>query len=295
MRRLVDAVRPDAHLVLLGDRHQLASVESGAVLGEIVASSLEGEGGIAHSVALLRHSFRFDAAGGIGRLAEAVREGRVDDALAALRGESDLSWLPRDRPHRLDGPVGDAVAAGYAPLLRSDTPTDALSALAQFRVLCAHRRGPWGVEGLNHAIEQRLAPMGLAASASWYARRPVMVTANDYRQELFNGDQGVAMPGPHGLRVVMAGEGERSLAPTRLGDVETVFALSIHKSQGSEYDHVLIVLPDASSPLLSRELLYTAITRAKKQVTIAGGEDALAVAIGRPLRRTSGLRERLQG
>jgi len=296
MRRLVDAVRPDAHLVLLGDRHQLASVESGAVLGEIIeAAEAHPEATIGRSVALLRHSFRFDIHGGIGALAEAVREGRVGDAIDVLRRGGSLEWLQRDPPHRLDGPVGRAIAGGFGPLLRSDTPADALAALARFRVLCAHRRGPWGVEGLNAAIEQRLAPLGLAASASWYARRPVMVTANDYRQELFNGDQGVAMPGPRGLRVVLAGEVERSLAPTRLVAIETVFALSIHKSQGSEYEHVLIVLPDASSPLLSRELLYTAITRAKKRVTVVGDEAALAAAIQRPLRRTSGLGERLQG
>ncbi len=294
MRRLVDAVRPDAHLVLLGDRHQLASVESGAVLGEIVAAAeARSSSTIGGSVAVLRHSFRFDAQGGIGALAEAVRMGRVDDAMAALRAGGPVRWLPRSAPHRLEGGVGRAVSEGYGPLLRSESPEEAIAALRRFRVLCAHRRGPWGVEGLNGVIEQHLVPQGLAPSSSWYARRPVMVTRNDYRQELFNGDQGVAMPGPGGLRVTMAGEGLRSLSPTRLVDVETVFALSIHKSQGSEYDHVLIVLPEAGSPLLSRELLYTAITRARERVTIVGGEEEMAVAVRRPLERTSSLGERL--
>lgn len=293
MRRLVEAVRPDAHLVLLGDRNQLASVESGAVLGEVVGAAQQPGSPIADSVALLTHSFRFD--GAIGALAEAVRTGDVGAALAVLRAGGPVTWLDRPASRALQGPVGDTVAAGFRGLLRSDTPAEALDALGQFRVLCAHRRGPWGVETLNHTIEQRLAPLGLAPSSAWYARRPVMVTANDYRQQLFNGDQGVAMPGPSGLRVTMAGEGGRSLSPSRLADVETVFALSIHKSQGSEYEHVMVVLPEASSPLLSRELLYTAITRARSQLTIVGGEEELAAAIRRPLSRTSGLAQRLSG
>jgi exodeoxyribonuclease V alpha subunit len=209
-------------------------------------------------------------------------------------GDGAERW-PRGAPHRFEGAVAARLLEGYRPLLEAADAAAALAALGRFRLLCAHRRGAWGVDGLNLAVERLLRRDGLAASDGWYPRRPVLVTANDDRQELFNGDQGVTMPGPNGLRVWFPGgdQGLRPLSPARLTDVETVFALSIHKSQGSEFDEVMVVLPPPGSPLVTRELLYTAITRAKHRITVVGEPEAIAEAIRRPVQRDSGLEAQL--
>ena len=168
-------------------------------------------------------------------------------------------------------------------------------ALGRFRLLCAHRRGPWGVEVLNPLIEGALGRAGLLAPTSgWYARRPILVTSNDYRLELFNGDQGVVMPGPRGLAAVFPrGDGVRMLSASRLAEVQTVFALSVHKSQGSEFDDVVVVLPEVGSPLLARELLYTAVTRARRRVTVVGEPAAVRAAVATPVVRMSGLADKV--
>ena len=298
MRRLAQAVRPDAHLVLLGDRHQLASVESGAVLGEVARGALgHPEHPLARGVVQLQHSFRFDDAGGIGGLAHAVRTGDVAKALRVLDEGHDVRWMPRPAPHRLGSALEALVRQGFEPLCEGRSPQAAVAALDQFRVLCAHRRGPWGVESLNGQIERALADGRLLAPGpGWYPQRPVLVTSNDYRLELFNGDQGVTVATPSGLRAVFPTEGGvRSVAPSRLADVQTVFALSVHKSQGSEFERVVVVLPEVGSPLLTRELLYTAITRARKQVVVVGEPASLRAAIDTPVVRMSGLQAKLYG
>ncbi|MFT3718462.1 exodeoxyribonuclease V subunit alpha [Pseudorhodoferax sp.] len=361
MAQLLQALPPDARLVLLGDKDQLASVEAGAVLGELCSRAQDGHYDAAtvqwlqdctgqrpppalcdaagqpldQAIAMLRESRRFTAGSGIGRLAEAVNQGDARAALALAR-----QGLPDVRRCRLAGPPGagdpalralllaDGAPPGPAPVLRAMHATrpaagaprpqwDAwaaalLAASTRFQLLCALRDGPWGVAGLNEAVAGLLHQQGLiAATQGWYAGRPVLVTRNDHALGLMNGDVGLTLElpvfdgdgrvpdpaAPPVRRVAFAaGDGSggvRWVLPARLQAVETVFAMTVHKSQGSEFEHAALVLPDQGSPVLTRELVYTGITRARAWFTLVGGEAALgpvlAGAIGRRVQRASGL------
>ncbi len=293
MRRLVDAVPDQARLVLLGDKDQLASVEAGAVLAELCTlSEAATEDGLAGCVVQLRHSYRFAAGGGIGELATAIRTGDADAALAVLDSSEDVRFVERTDPHTLGTALRDAVRSGYRSLCKASSDRDALGALERFKLLCAHRRGPWGVGRLNGLVERTLRDARLLRPTSrHYPGRPILITTNDYRLRLFNGDQGVVRVLPDGLRACFDSSDDelRRISPARLPPHRTVFAMSIHKSQGSEYDRVAVVLPEADSPLLTRELLYTAVTRARHGVLVAGTRDAVAKAIRTPVSRASGL------
>lgn len=303
MSRLAEALPPHARLILLGDRDQLASVEAGAVFGDLCAGAGTAQIGFADAIALLHKSYRFGADSGIGKLAQAIRRGDAEAVLALLRTPPapDLRW-------REDGwrDHGAALALrlhqgyrDYFSAVRARAPVDALFGLfGRFRVLCAHREGGAGVEGLNRLLEDGLrsgtenAPRG-----PWYHGRPVMVTRNDYPLALFNGDIGIAFDsgGEDGLRVYFQGaEGQlRDFAPGRLPPHETVYAMTVHKSQGSEFDDVLLVLPDTAAPVLNRALLYTAVTRARRHVELWGEAAILEQAVSRESARSSGLKERL--
>lgn len=298
MRRLLEAIPQRARVILLGDKDQLASVEAGAVLGELCAGvppldALEREG-IWDCVVQLEHSYRFADDEGIGALSRAIRRGDPEGALRVLDAGGSVRLLPRPAPGTLGSELGGIVAEGYGPLCRAAAPADGLAALRGFRLLCAHRRGPWGVEGLNPAVERALARTGgLQPDGPWYARRPLLVTRNDYRQGLFNGDQGVLFRVDDALRAWFVGtDGAlRALAPGRLPPHETALAMSVHKSQGSEFEEVAVVLPPRGSPLLTRELLYTAVTRARSRVVLVGAPVDVRAAIETRVRRTSGLGE----
>ncbi|MBU0501106.1 MAG: AAA family ATPase [Gammaproteobacteria bacterium] len=246
------------------------------------------------SVILLRKSRRFEGAGAIGRFAAAVRNGDSAGALDLLQGDQpDLRWLT-------DGPKRLAVRAidRYQSYLSAATPQEALAEMERFRVLCALREGHFGVGNMNALIEQGLAGRGLIDPATpFYRGRPILVTRNDPGLGLFNGDLGLIWPDPQGRpRVWFAGgdlDGLRSIPPSRLPEHETVFAMTVHKSQGSEFDAILLVLPEEDSPVLSRELLYTAVTRARHRVSLRIGGDLLRLVVERRVRRDSALRERL--
>ena len=299
-----------------------------ATSGEQIAENFVDPGGqpLDQAVAKLRHSYRFDRESGIGQLAAAVNAGRLDE-VAAIRAADhrDLAWLDLDARgsalRRLvleggrqgaDGPVGHAH---YLQVLRArqpalDAPAEAFDAWAhavlqahgQFQLLCAVRKGEHGVERLNEQVARLLHKEGwIAATHGWYLGRPVMVTRNDYGLGLMNGDVGVTLqravaaeagaPPEWAPRVAFPGPdgGIRWVSPTRLQDVETVFAMTVHKSQGSEFTHVALLLPEAGSRVLTRELVYTGITRAKSWFTIAGPHAILQEAVERPTRRTGGL------
>ncbi len=328
MRRLVEAVPSQARLVLLGDRDQLASVEAGAVLGDICGSTplaystalrqrvwdafgeelpdgeRQGRPGIGDHVVQLTDSHRFGTHSGIGSLARAIQRGRAEDALALLHAPSaeDVGFVFQASEGGIGRALRRAVVEGFRPFLRARNPSDALGLLECFRVLAAHRRGPSGIESLNQEIERALVaagllPKGAGQSSRWYRGRPVMITENDHALHLFNGDIGAiwspTATGRERVYFAAGGAALRELAPSRLPPHETAFAMSVHKSQGSEVDEVAVVLPDARSPLLTRELLYTAVTRARRRVTLFGTEAALRAAIGRRVERASGLRDRL--
>ena len=293
MARLLDAVRPEARLVLVGDPHQLTSIEAGAVLADLVEGLMSAGGA---GVVELRRSRRFGAE--IGELALAVREDRPDDALAFLRARSTrVSFVEGEEDPAAalrEVLLGDALALRAAA--EAGDAEEALAALARHRLLCAHRDGPWGVDHWNRTVERWITeetddPLW----DDWYVGRPVLVTANDYGLGVFNGDTGVTLRGPHGgLRVCIDGSGGRvDLAPGRLGDVETLHAMTIHKAQGGQAAEVTVLLPGQESRLLTRELFYTAVTRAQDHLRVVGTEAAVREAVGRRAARATGLRQRL--
>jgi len=359
MAALLAALPPQARLILLGDKNQLASVEAGAVLGDLcrdahrngynsatrdyarrvagldipapATSPLHataqkqppnGLGALAQHTVMLRHGHRFG--GPIGALAQAVNAGdarraqQLLDAGSSAGPDSPLWGRVGDWPALMAiATRGRGIHAGYGDYtekLRQRPPAhdsaahhawvlDVLRAFEGFRLLCAVREGEWGVAGLNRAVEQALHAQGrIRAGGAWYAGRPVMVTRNDAPLRLFNGDIGIALPaapasgqpGPLGqqaLRVYFreAG-GVRAVSPARLPHVETAYAMTVHKSQGSEFAHCALVLPARAGGVASRELVYTGITRARTALSLLAQAPALlAQAVARPTRRASGL------
>ncbi|WP_077099639.1 exodeoxyribonuclease V subunit alpha [Mycobacterium terramassiliense] len=296
MARLLEAVRPDTRLILVGDPDQLASVEAGAVLADLV------EGLTARHdvrVAALRTPHRFGES--IGALAEAIRIGDADRVLALLRaGGEHIEWVDSDGPtDRLRGVLtGHALRVREAAVLGAAEV--ALATLDEHRLLCAHRRGPYGVSQWNRQVERWLSEeTGQPVFSDWYVGRPLLVTANDYGLKVYNGDTGVVVAGPDGsqdaLRAVIAGATETlDFATSRLSDIETMHAMTIHKSQGSQAAEVTVLMPPEDSRLLTRELFYTAVTRAKVKVRVVGAEASVRAAIERRAVRASGLRQRLQ-
>jgi exodeoxyribonuclease V alpha subunit len=277
MARLVEAIRPDARLVLVGDPAQLASIEAGAVLGDIVA----GLPGIVELEEVHRYG------GGIAALAEAIRAGDPDAALEVLAaGRADVAWLRDADEEALRAPLLAAARAVRAAADRGDGAA-ALAALQGFRLLCPHRRGAHGVAGWTERIEAWLD----TGPDPWYAGRPLLVTENDYELRLYNGDTGVVVA--EGDRLVAAFERGLRFSPTRLSAVDTAYAMTIHKSQGSQFGTAAVLLPEPDARILTRELLYTAVTRARERLILAGSEAAIRAAVARPIARASGLRGRL--
>jgi exodeoxyribonuclease V alpha subunit len=311
MARLLDALPETARLVLLGDRDQLASVEAGAVLGDVCAAADAPGSSLAGRVVYLTHSFRFSEEGGIGRLAAAIRAGRVEDALAALRAADPESEL--DEARELSAPLATVLQDGYRDYLDALSPDAldeagakaALDAFDRFRVLCAVKDGPRGVAAVNRRAEELFrGPLGIPRRGAWYRGRPVLVARNEPTLALSNGDVGVCVPvrgedDAVDLRVAFRERHDdvRLLSPGRLPAHETCWAMTVHKSQGSELDRVALVLPDLvqgrPSPVATRELVYTGITRARSRVDVFAAEDALRSAVATPTRRASGLREAL--
>ncbi|HUT79400.1 MAG TPA: exodeoxyribonuclease V subunit alpha [Polyangia bacterium] len=300
LARLVAAVPPAARLILLGDRDQLASVEAGAVFGDICGDQRapSGEAGLADCVTQLRHSFRFGA--GIRDLAAAINAGDPDLALAVLDDPAfpEVSLIEVEGDREQSARAVALAAEGFSDLFLPTLPQERLAALGRFRLLAAHRRGWNGAERLNREVERASAlRRGSLPGAEWYAGRPVMITLSERDLGLHNGDTGVATLGDDGrMGVVFPGPGGTRWVPSgRLPRHETAFATTVHKAQGSEFDEVLVVLPLRPSPVLSRELLYTAVTRARSKVAICASREAVRRAVATPIRRSSGLRDALWG
>jgi exodeoxyribonuclease V alpha subunit len=297
MARLLEAVRADCRLVFVGDPDQLASVEAGAVLADLVDGLSRRRSG---SVAALQTSHRFGPE--IGGLAEAVRVGDADGVLDRLRAGGDhVELLDATDPVALASVRDDLVrhALRLREAAAAGAVADALEILDRHRLLCAHRDGPWGVGHWNRLVEHSLAertglPIGGGWGQEWYAGRPLLLTSNDYGLDLFNGDTGVVVATEDGVRAAIAVPGaHRSLATSRLSDVETMHAMTVHKSQGSQATDVTVLLPPDDSRLLTRELLYTALTRAERKVTVVATPDAVRRAVERPALRATGLAARL--
>jgi exodeoxyribonuclease V alpha subunit len=324
MAKLVDAVPRRARLVLLGDKDQLASVEAGAILGDICntgeatpysrafieqAGRLVGgpldvpsgdgpAGGIGDCVVELTRSFRFRSDGGIGRLARAVNAGDADEAIALLHsGDPQVRLEPLEDERAIRAVLMRDVVPEFRRLLEADDPEGRLAALAEYRLLAAHRRGRFGTERINALVEELLIEAGLVpAGDPAYPGRPILVTANDHQLALYNGDVGVLHGDADGhVRAYFAGtDGRpRAFASSRLPPHESVYAMTVHKSQGSEFDRVGLLVPPAVSPVLTRELVYTGITRARSHVVLYGTPDVLTHSIARRIDRASGLRDAL--
>jgi len=321
MAKLIDALPKSARLILLGDKDQLASVEAGAVFGDLcesagyspafceqlyAASGVEIAPGdlfvpaLSDCVALLTRSHRFGAESGIGQLARAINAGRAKEAIELLAGgrHPEIHW-EEARPGGGADPVQrmeNGYRAFFAAVDSGAEPKEVLALFGRFRVLTAHREGDSGAAGINLRFEERLyARRRLRRGSRWYPGRPVIVTRNDYDLRLFNGDIGIALETGAGLRVFFEdADGHiRGFSPTRLPEHETVYAMTVHKSQGSEFDEIVLALPDVESPVLDRPLIYTAVTRARRRAEIHGSRKILEDAIKRVPGRSSGLRERL--
>jgi len=301
MAKLFAAVPRTARIILLGDKDQLASVEAGHVLGEICDRRPDrSEHPLTGRIAQLHRSFRFEPGSGIDRFSRSVNAGDVETALEVLRsGSPELTAKPLPSPEMLGRTLREKVVEGFRAALTATDPAAALDALNQFRILAAVRRGPYGVESLNILASQALQEAGLLDSRGLFHHgRPVMILRNDYTLRLFNGDIGLILRDPESgdaLRAFFQGpDGKvRRIAPSRLPEHETVWAMTVHKSQGSEFDRMLLILPDRETPLLTRELLYTGITRAKRHGEIWYREESLRKAIARRTERTSGLADAL--
>ena len=320
MDALFAALRPGARIILLGDPDQLASVDTGYVLGDLCRAA--DAGGDTHGIPLatlyaelsgqripsdatatplrdavvrLHRSYRFEAHPGIGELANAVRSGDAGMAIAVLQDSADGDVSQADHVDSVDALLAP-ILPSFERYLSAATPEDALQTLGEFRVLCAVREGTHGVAGLNRAIERWLRERGVQTRTRWYDRRPVLVTANDPANGLFNGDMGVTFTSNDNRSLVYFPDsvgGVRAVAPARLPEHETAWAMTAHKSQGSEFAHVVLVLPRDDSPVLTRELLYTAVTRARESVRIVGSVSVIEAAVRRSTTRASGLAARV--
>src|SRR5436190_2542709 len=291
--KVFDALPADCHVILLGDHEQLASVEPGAVLADIVEAAASVESPLSNAVAPLEKNYRFGEQSGVYHLCDAVRHGEADQAIRILREHSYPEIVSREiqGAPKLVASFSETILAGFSSLATERQPAVALAKLENFRVLAALRRGPFGVEGLNREIERVLLEAGLIPEhlTSSYPGKPILITKNDYQLQLYNGDVGVLLPDlsakdhPGQLWAWFMGKENvpRRFAPARLPEYKTAYAMTVHKSQGSEFSNVLFILPDAYSPVLTRELVYTGLTRARSQVEFWWNPADLTVAVSR--------------
>ncbi len=335
MSKLLAAVPEKAYLIFIGDKDQLASVEAGSVLGDICDRGVmhgfsgsfnelirnatgesidvseqiaDGAVGLQDSIVVLHKSYRFAPESGIGALSQAVKCGDTDAALNMLTdtAEKSIAWHPLKTIADLKETLSEQIISAYKPCLSVRDPSEALDCLERFKILCALNIGPLGVLAVNQLAQQVLSRHNLIqpdpmAENPWYAGRPVLITRNHYPLGLFNGDIGIALM-PAGskngeLAVYFRANdgGVRRFLPQQLPEHQTVYAMTVHKSQGSEFDDVLLILPNKDVPILTRELVYTALTRARRKLTIWSAPEILRSALNRKIQRTSGLREGLWG
>ncbi len=334
MSKLLAGIRNDARIILIGDRDQLASVETGFVMADICdrnnihtfsehfckqfeevtqrridvpRKKLKESPGLYDCMVVLKKSYRFADTSGIGKCSRAVNNGKIEETFFILKNNpAQIGWEKISGPNDLSSFLPKKVINGYSEYLKPHDPQMALELFNRFRILCTVKFGSLGVNDINRFTEQILSQNGLIeldnlSTNPWYRGRPVLITRNDYNMELFNGDVGITMPDQdsksQNLYVYFLGNsGElRRFLPHRLPEHETAYAMTVHKSQGSEFDTVLLILPNRDYPVLTRELLYTGITRAKKHISIWGTEEIIKNTISRKIERTSGLKDALWG
>ena len=327
MAKLVVGLKPESRLILLGDRDQLASVEAGAVLGDICGSGrnqafsadfssnfaavtgsdipedipCQNLPPLTDSVVVLRKNYRFGDESGIGALSRLINEGAGVEAMELLASGAcgDLTWHDLPSPEGFAKAITNAILDGFGAYLEADEPVEALRRFEKFRVFCAVRKGAYGAEAVNRLAEEILARRGLINPRNrWYRGRPIMITANDYNLKLFNGDIGIIFPdasrdgGAIAHFSTLDGE-TRAVSPLRLPEHETVYAMTVHKSQGSEFEKILLLLPPHDSAIMTRELIYTGVTRARRSAEVWGQKKLFISSVERVIERKSGLAETL--
>jgi len=335
MSKLVQALAPETRLVLVGDKDQLASVEAGSVLGDICdRQTIHGFSkrfldkieqvthvklndtvrystntcGLQDCITVLQKNYRFEPQSGIGGLSRSVNRGDSRTALSFLNDpvEKSISRYDFHPDSNWVADLSQTIVVSYRKYLTINDCMLAMSEFMRFKILCALNIGPFGVNSINRLAEKVLSEQGLLPSVQpgrgqWYRGRPVLITQNDYNLGLFNGDIGITLSDPNSagdeLFVYFPdATGEFKRYPThRLSKCETVYAMTVHKSQGSEFEHVILLLPEKDYQLLTRELIYTGLTRARKTVSVWGSESILKTAIARRIERTAGLRDALWG
>ena len=298
MNRLTAALPDGCRLILLGDTEQLSSVEPGSVFSDLCAAASGSP--LASCIVRLTESRRFAAHRGIGLLAAAVVRGDADAALATLDDpcEEQTERQPLSDAAAFEQFAVACAAEWEAHINRLREATENPPAFPPRRVLCAHRRGPFGIGRFNRLVERGLRARGVLENDEFYVGRPVIVTRNDRQTGLSNGDTGVVVADGEGRRQVwfpdLAGGGGRFLvSPSRLPEHESFFALTVHRAQGSEYDEVVFIPGDAESRVCTRELFYTAVTRARHKVTVLADPEAVRATVQRTTSRSSGLSDRL--
>ncbi|MFZ0482994.1 MAG: exodeoxyribonuclease V subunit alpha [Desulfobacterales bacterium] len=332
MSKLLSAVKNDARIILIGDKDQLASVEAGFVMAdicdkdnihlfsecfyqqfekltqckmEVSSKQLKDNPGLYDCMVVLKKSYRFTDASGIGECSRAVNNGKLNETFSILKNHPDqINWKKVSGPNDLSIALPKEVVNGYSDYLNCRDPYRALELFSRFRILCAVKFGTLGVIEINRLAEEILNQNGLIeldniSTYPWYKGRPVLITRNEYSLELFNGDIGITMPEPDSeskdLYVYFSGVSgkPRRFLPHRLPEHETAYAMTVHKSQGSEFETVLLILPNQDYPVLTRELLYTGFTRAKNHISIWGREEIIRTSILRKINRNSGLKDAL--
>ncbi len=322
LAKLFDAVRADARIILVGDKDQLTSVEAGSAFrdictpsfelgvsvslaeafakatGEILDETSADQAPIHSAVVELRRNYRFISGTGIAELSSAVNRGDAVSAIVILKGGGSIRWRPTPSLKNFERELRERVFPPFEKLAKVSDPAVALKQLAEFAVLCALRRGPFGAETVNTLLEGMLRETGpIEKAGRYHTGEPIIILRNDYNVGLFNGDLGIVLPdlATGELRVFFLGaEGEvLNFAPGRLPAHEPAFALTVHKSQGSEFQDALVILPERDAPVLTRELLYTGVTRVRATVELWASEEILQQTIERKIERSSGLRDRL--
>jgi exodeoxyribonuclease V alpha subunit len=332
MSKLLSAVKNDARIILIGDKDQLASVEAGFVMAdicdgdnihlfskyfykqfekltqckmEVSSEKLKDNRGLYDCMVVLKKSYRFTDTSGIGECSRAINNGKFDETFSILESNPDhIDWKQITGLNDLSTALPKEVVKGYSDYLNCRDPYRALELFNRFRIICAVKFGALGVIEINRLTEDILNRNGLIEldnilTYPWYIGRPVLITCNDYSLELFNGDIGITLPEPDSkskdLYVYFSGVSgkPRRFLPYRLPEHETAYAMTVHKSQGSEFESALLILPNQDYPVLTREMLYTGITRAKNHISIWGEKEIIKATILRRINRNSGLKDAL--
>lgn len=295
MQRLLDAIPATARIILLGDKNQLASVQVGTVLSDIMEAADSSKTALKQCSVTLRKSYRTQ--GPINATCGHIKNGDTDaawDTLTSSSADEIGATIQQELPRQLRSKLTPFVEQHWLPILKDDnlTPEQKLEGIDRFRILCPTHKGPYGIAAINQAVEQILASNGFDTQQVWYAGRSIIIQQNDHALGVYNGDTGLVLAGDEDNSLVHFSSADelRSFSPSRLPEAKTAWALTIHRTQGSEYDHILLVIPPVEdSPILSRELLYTGLSRAKKSATVWCSEDSFKQTINATVQRASGL------